>query len=87
MAEEEKEELKELLEGHFKRIEDDLSEIKRGLYGDEKNKIPGALDRLTLVEEDVDKIHEVHKKAKWLGAGFIAALQGIGFAVYEFFKK
>jgi hypothetical protein len=68
-------------------IKEDMEDVKLGIYGNEKNKVLGLLDRQIKDEERIEKLETFRKKAMWIGTGFVAALQAIGIAVWEFFTS
>lgn len=76
-----------LFEDHTKEVREELAEIKRGLYGDERNQFPGLIQRQAIDEAEIEKLKSNQKKALWIGTGFFTALQAAGIWVYELFKK
>lgn len=79
---------------HCEYTKKELSEIKRGVYGDPANKVLGLIDRqeiderrLHILEED-KKQEKVQKKTiLWVVGILFTALQAIGIAVWEFLKS
>jgi|ERR1044072_3845414 hypothetical protein len=69
------------------KVSEDMDELKRGLYGDPKNKVPGLIDRQTKTEEDVKKIKTRNARVTWYAAGFVGALNGAIYFIKELFHK
>lgn len=65
----------------------DIDEIKRGLYGDQRNKLPGLIDRQINDEKEIAAIKASNEKAKWWAAGFTAALTLIVSVLYNAAKQ
>jgi hypothetical protein len=55
------------------RLEQDVSEIKRGVYGDKPNKVKGLIE----LREDVDTLVELKKKIIWGFAGALVVLESL----------
>lgn len=53
--------------------------IKRAVYGDEKNDVPGLLDRTKNTEDTVRSLKTRNSKYVWWATGAIA---GLNFAIY-----
>jgi hypothetical protein len=64
----------------------EVSEIRRGLYGDDLNKMPGLMQKHYEVAAKVDKLEDHRKKAIWWGMGLIAGLQFAWFFVRKLFN-
>lgn len=71
------------LETHFTILETQVASIKRGFHGDEENDQPGALKRLSVVENTVAKILESKKRIIAVSLGVIGTVQLLGFIIYE----
>jgi hypothetical protein len=80
---------------HCEYTKKELGEIKRGVYGDPANKVPGLIDRQLNDERRLNNIEEERKKEKQtkkiiiaVGTFIFAILQGIAVFIYEvFFNK
>lgn len=66
-------------------IKEDMEDVKLGIYGNERNKVLGLLDRQSKDEDRIEKLESFKKKAIWMGTGFAAAVQAIGITIWEFF--
>ena len=66
---------------------EDLGKIKRACYGDPDNKQLGLIDRQIEDEKRIKSLEDHNKRMKWVGTGFFLALQSIGIAVWEYFRK
>lgn len=83
------------LDEHCEYTKTELSTIKRGVYGDPDNKVPGLMDRQLEDERRIKALEESKKqedqKRKILigiGTAVVAVLQAIGVIIYElFFNK
>lgn len=75
------------------RVTDDLDEVKRGVYGDKKNKVLGLLDRQGNVEKGLSELKEATEKdiraikSKQTKLGRVAAGIVIGFNAAIFLVK
>jgi hypothetical protein len=85
MSDSEKSQLQQVL----KKL-DDLAEetaiIKRGLYGDPKNKVRGLIDRQDQDEERITKIENRQTKSIAIVTGFATGLTFVIEFVIRFFK-
>jgi hypothetical protein len=68
------------------KILSEVDQIKRGLYGDAVNKVPGLMQDHYELKTDVKKLKDGRKKIMWVSAGFIAAVQAIWFYLKEIAK-
>lgn len=55
----------------MQNITSEVHEIKRGLYGDQRNKVAGLID----LPPRVGSLEESRKKALWVAGGIIAVLE------------
>jgi hypothetical protein len=69
------------------KVSEDMDELKRGLYGDPKNKVSGLIDRQTKSESDIKGIKTRNARLGWYGAGFITAINGIIYFIKELVHK
>lgn len=98
MSEQEKDKLDYLVQKfdeHSSHVREELATIKRGVYGDPDNKVPGLMDR-QLEDERRIKVIEDERKAEavkkktilWIGGSIVAAFQTLLAALYHlFFNK
>lgn len=54
-----------------------VSDISRAIYGDEKNKVPGLLERQSADEADIQKLKDAKKKFVWIASGILIAINGL----------
>jgi len=69
---------KDRIEVVIEKLEDlhvELQTVKRGVYGDEKNKVKGLIQTDIELHERITKLEEVNKKAVWYGLGFVGAFE------------
>ncbi len=59
----------------FDKLDNAIEEIRRGVYGDIPNKVPGLIADRRQDHELLMKHEEIKKKAIWWGAGFIVAIE------------
>jgi hypothetical protein len=59
------------------RMETEIQTIKRGVYGDQQNKVKGLIQTDLEQHVRIKKLEDVKKKAIWIAAGFILAVEGI----------
>lgn len=59
-----------------------VNSIELGVYGDEKNKIPGLIDHQKGHHDRIKSLEESRKKALWYGSGALLTLN----ALYHFIK-
>lgn len=59
------------------KLMEEVSTIKRGVYGDQPNQTPGALSRIAMLEQKVKKLFSDRKKAIWVGSGAIIGVGGL----------
>lgn len=64
----------------MKEMRSEVHDIKRGLYGDQKNKVPGLID----LPPRVYSLEESRKKALWILGGIIALLEAALHIAKEF---
>lgn len=60
--------------------------IERGVYGDQPNQTPGALSRITMLEQKVKKLFSDRKKVIWVGSTFVVVVGGL-FKLIELLLK
>jgi hypothetical protein len=69
-----------------KKTLDEVGSIKRAIYGDGINKVPGLIERQLSDETDIRRLKDSRKKFMWIVAGFVAALQFLREGIINFFK-
>ena len=79
---------------HCSYVKTELATIKRGVYGDPDNKVPGLMDRqvederrITALEEEQKKQRIQKKTAMWVLGIVATAVQAVGITIYEFIKS
>jgi hypothetical protein len=86
MSAEEQTDLKRLL-SIMEEIGEKVESIDRGLYGDDKNKVPGLMQKQLQVEDRVKVLEDKDKKRVWMVAGFSSAA-GLGIpSLLDWIKK
>lgn len=65
----------------------DIAHIKRGLYGDPVNKLPGLIDRQIEDEAEIKKLKDQQSRTLWIVTGFGAAVSVIFNFLKELFWK
>lgn len=68
-------------------LTNDLGEVKRGVYGDIKNKVPGLIDRQGTMETDLKTVKGRQRKVYFTAGGIILGFNACIFLVKEFFFK
>lgn len=68
-------------------MQQDVSSIKRAVYGDPINQVPGLIERQNKDEAAIQSLKEGRKKLGWVLAGFIAAIQAVYFLFKEIISK
>jgi hypothetical protein len=63
------------INARFDKLDSAIEEIRRGLYGDLTNKVPGLVVERIKDHERIVKLEETKKKAIWWGAGAIFAIE------------
>jgi hypothetical protein len=69
-----------------REMREDMSVIKRGVYGDKINGVKGLLERQDHDEERIDKIEKRQWKVGAMMGGFVVAVDIIVMYVKEFVK-
>lgn len=69
-----------------KQIQQDVNSIKRAIYGDEMNKVPGLIDRQIIDEKEIARLKDAKKKFYWIAAGFLMAIQFVREFVVKLFQ-
>lgn len=64
-------------------VTNDLSDVKRGVYGDEKNKVVGLLDRQNATEKEVKTIKAKQTKLGRIAAGIVLGFNAAIFLIKE----
>lgn len=59
------------------RIETDVQTIKRGVYGDQQNKVKGLIQTDQEQHLRIKKLENVKSKVIWIGLGIILAFEAI----------
>lgn len=72
---------------HAKHVNEELSIIKRGVYGESANKVPGLMDRQTSTETKVAALEKVKDKLVWISVGIGMTVQVIALIIIEIFRK
>lgn len=67
---------REYFDGKFLHIHNDVDELRRGIYGDPKNKVKGLIDTDREQHERIKSLEDTRKKGLWVGGGILLALQG-----------
>jgi|GEM_PF-3632102 len=75
------------IDDKFVGIEKMLAKIDRGVYGDFENKVPGLIDTDKQQHKRIKSLEDTRKKAVWVGAGIIAALELAWHGFKEWFHK
>lgn len=65
----------------------DLADIKYGLYGNEKNNHKGVMKEMEERELRITSLEKSRDRNKYTVAGFLAAVQLLFVAVWEWFRK
>lgn len=80
---------KEWFDGKFGHLDKEVATIKRGVYGDKDNDVPGLIDKqkdmqeeLDIAKADIKDIHDTKRKVLWVGGGGLGVLE----AIWHFFK-
>lgn len=74
-------------DSHARETKEELSTIKRGIYGDPLNKVPGLIDTDKDQDRRIKELEEQRKKQKYTMAG-IGAAAGVGLPlIIEWVKK
>lgn len=68
-------ELKQLIT----KLSMEVAEIKRGVYGDEINKVPGLIDTDRSQHLRIKKLENLKNKFFWVASGVIVAAEGLHF--------
>jgi hypothetical protein len=74
MSDSEKTELAKI-SGQLESMMDELASIKRGIYGDEKNKYQGLIDRQDRDERRIDAIENRQWKSAFIIGGLLVVLE------------
>lgn len=61
----------------LKRMEEEILTIKRGVYGDQPNKIKGLIETDREQHERIKKLENLKNKAIWVLAGAIGLFEGL----------
>lgn len=63
--------------GMVETLSDEVSTVKRGVYGDAANKVPGLIDTDREQHKRIKSLEETRKKALWFAGGGIGVLEGL----------
>src|SRR6185295_18143589 len=76
--------LKQMLEGfidtqkaHNKNILDDVHTIKRGVYGDEKNKVKGLIQTDIEQHERIKSLEDTRRKFIYMATAAVLVIEGL----------
>lgn len=82
------------LDEHCEYTKAELSTIRRGVYGDPENKVPGLMDRQLEDEKRIGELESHNKKEDlqkktilWVVGIVFTVIQAVGIAVWEFVKS
>lgn len=75
------------LMSELKSVRSEVQTIKRGVYGDDDNDVPGLIDHQRNHLERIMSLEETRKKAFWFGTGAIVVLQVLWHFIVDWFKK
>jgi hypothetical protein len=64
-----------------------VSSIKRAIYGDKANEVPGLLTRQASDEKRITDLESTKKQAIWWGSGLLVGLQGLIYVIYKYLLK
>jgi hypothetical protein len=65
------------LEKSIKELATETAEIKRGVYGDAKNQVPGLIQTDRNQDERLTSLENTRSKFIWWTAGALAAVEGV----------
>lgn len=63
------------LADYMKKQGTEIAEIKRGVYGDATNKVPGLIDTDKSQHERIKSLEDTRKKVLYWGSGILVTLE------------